>query len=65
MESTASAVETIGISVEVLDAIEEVVMGCVLSAGVGQAPARQVLRGAGVPDAVVHPRVPPPLSASW
>ncbi len=34
------------------DAIEEVIMGCVLQAGIGQAPARQVLRGAGVPDAV-------------
>ena len=34
------------------DAIEEVLFGCVLPAGLGQAPARQVLRGAGVPDAV-------------
>lgn len=30
--------------------IEETVMGCVLPAGVGQAPARQASRGAGVPD---------------
>jgi acetyl-CoA C-acetyltransferase len=31
--------------------IEEVVMGCVLPAGQGQAPARQASRGAGLPDA--------------
>jgi acetyl-CoA C-acetyltransferase len=34
------------------DAVEEVIMGCVLPAGQGQAPARQASRGAGVPDAV-------------
>lgn len=34
------------------EAIEEVVLGCVLSAGVGQAPARQALRKAGLPDSV-------------
>src|SRR5262249_38299042 len=33
-------------------AIEEVLFGCVLQAGIGQNPARQVLRGAGIPDAV-------------
>lgn len=32
------------------DAIDEVIMGCVLSAGIGQAPARQALRKAGLPD---------------
>jgi acetyl-CoA C-acetyltransferase len=32
------------------DAIDEVIMGCVLPAGVGQAPARQALRKAGIPD---------------
>ncbi len=32
--------------------VDEVVMGCVLSAGQGQAPARQAGRGAGLPDAV-------------
>lgn len=32
--------------------IEEVIMGCVLPAGQGQAPARQASRGAGLPDAV-------------
>ena len=34
------------------DAIDEVLMGCVVSAGVGQAPARQAMRRAGIPDAV-------------
>ncbi len=32
--------------------INQVLMGCVLPAGVGQAPARQAARGAGLPDAV-------------
>jgi acetyl-CoA C-acetyltransferase len=32
-------------------AIEEVIMGCVLPAGLGQAPARQAALGAGVPQA--------------
>jgi acetyl-CoA C-acetyltransferase len=32
------------------EAIDEVIMGCVLSAGVGQAPARQAMRKAGIPD---------------
>ncbi len=32
--------------------IEETVMGCVLSAGIGQAPARQSARFAGLPDSV-------------
>jgi acetyl-CoA C-acetyltransferase len=31
-------------------AIDEVIMGCVLPAGIGQAPARQAMRGAGIPD---------------
>jgi len=34
------------------DRIDEVLMGCVLPAGQGQAPARQAMRGAGLPDAV-------------
>ncbi|MSP67758.1 MAG: acetyl-CoA C-acyltransferase [Alphaproteobacteria bacterium] len=34
------------------DQVDEVIMGCVLPAGQGQAPARQASRGAGVPDAV-------------
>ncbi len=33
------------------DAIDEVIMGCVLPAGLGQAPARQASRAAGIPDA--------------
>ena len=33
------------------DQVDEVIMGCVLPAGLGQAPARQASRGAGVPDA--------------
>lgn len=33
-------------------AVDEVIMGNVLSAGIGQAPARQAARGAGLPDGV-------------
>ena len=33
------------------DAVDEVIMGCGLPAGLGQAPARQASRGAGIPDA--------------
>lgn len=32
------------------EAIEEVILGCVLPAGIGQAPARQAMRKAGIPD---------------
>jgi len=32
--------------------VQEVLMGCVLPAGQGQAPARQASRGAGIPDSV-------------
>jgi acetyl-CoA C-acetyltransferase len=32
--------------------VQEVIMGCCLPAGQGQAPARQAARGAGLPDAV-------------
>ena len=32
--------------------VAEVIMGCVLPAAIGQAPARQASKGAGVPDAV-------------
>jgi acetyl-CoA C-acetyltransferase len=35
-----------------LDAIDEVIMGCVLPAGLGQAPARQATLGAGLPISV-------------
>src|SRR5471032_1496863 len=34
------------------DAIEQIVMGCVLPAGLGQAPARQAALGAGLPASV-------------
>jgi acetyl-CoA C-acetyltransferase len=34
------------------DAVGEVYMGCVLPAGIGQAPARQAAIGAGIPDSV-------------
>ncbi len=34
------------------DAVSEVLMGCVLAAGQGQAPARQALIGAGLPNSV-------------
>ena len=34
-----------------VDQIDEVIMGCVLPAGLGQAPARQASRAAGIPDA--------------
>ncbi|MCH9671020.1 MAG: acetyl-CoA C-acyltransferase [Gammaproteobacteria bacterium] len=44
-----SALERAGVSPE---AIEEVVMGCVLPAGQGQAPARQASIYAGIPDSV-------------
>lgn len=32
--------------------VDEVIMGCVLSAGIGQAPARQAALGAGIPPSV-------------
>jgi acetyl-CoA C-acetyltransferase len=44
-----AALERAGVKPE---AVQEVIMGCVLQAGVGQAPARQAMRFAGVPDAV-------------
>src|ERR1700748_1162993 len=34
------------------DQVQEVVMGCVLPAGMGQAPARQAAFVAGIPDSV-------------
>src|SRR5688572_16191279 len=34
------------------DAIEQILMGCVLPAGLGQAPARQAALGAGLPKSV-------------
>ena len=44
-----AALQRSGLSV---DQVDEVVMGCVLPAGLGQAPARQASRGAGLPDSV-------------
>lgn len=34
------------------EAVEECIMGCVLAAGLGQNPARQAARGAGLPDRI-------------
>ncbi|MFM9978242.1 MAG: acetyl-CoA C-acyltransferase [Sphingomonadaceae bacterium] len=34
------------------DAIQQIIMGCVLPAGLGQAPARQAALGAGLPESV-------------
>jgi len=34
------------------DQVDEVLMGCVLQGGLGQAPARQAAKGAGLPDSV-------------
>ena len=44
-----AALSRAGVAAEDLD---EVIMGCVLAAGQGQAPARQASFGAGVPDSV-------------
>src|SRR6201986_993628 len=33
--------------------VDEVLMGCVLQANLGQAPARQAARGAGLPDTTI------------
>ncbi len=44
-----AAVERSGVSPE---AIDQIVMGCVLPAGLGQAPARQAALGAGLPKSV-------------
>ena len=44
-----AALERAGVKPE---SVQEVLMGCVLQAGVGQAPARQAMRAAGIPDAV-------------
>jgi acetyl-CoA C-acetyltransferase len=44
------ALEKTGVNIPVID---EVIMGCVLQANLGQAPARQAARFAGLPDSVV------------
>ena len=43
-----AAVERSGVTV---DKIDEVIMGCILTAGLGQGPARQAMRKAGLTDA--------------
>ncbi|AMN48760.1 MULTISPECIES: thiolase family protein [unclassified Psychrobacter] len=43
-----AAVERSGVST---DSVDEVIMGCILTAGLGQGPARQAMRKAGLPDA--------------
>jgi acetyl-CoA C-acetyltransferase len=45
----AAAIESAGVAAA---DVEEVIMGCVLPAGLGQAPARQAALGAGIPQAV-------------
>ena len=45
----AEALKRMDLSPELID---EVYMGCVLSAGLGQAPARQASLGAGIPNSV-------------
>lgn len=42
-----AAVERAGVNTEEID---EVIMGCILTAGIGQGPARQAMRNAGIPD---------------
>ncbi|SQH75994.1 Acetyl-CoA acetyltransferase [Shewanella benthica] len=44
-----SLIEQTGVAA---DAVDEVLMGCVLPAGLGQAPARQATLGAGLPQSV-------------
>ncbi|WP_296600842.1 acetyl-CoA C-acyltransferase [Phenylobacterium sp.] len=44
-----AAVERAGVAP---DAVEQILMGCVLPAGLGQAPARQAALGAGLPNSV-------------
>jgi acetyl-CoA C-acetyltransferase len=44
--ATKAAIETAGIKAS---DVQEVIMGCVLSAGLGQGPARQAALGAGIP----------------
>ena len=44
-----AAVERSGVAIE---AVDQIIMGCVLPAGLGQAPARQAALGAGLPQSV-------------
>jgi acetyl-CoA C-acetyltransferase len=60
MFASATAPELGGVAVKAAvsragvkaDDVSEVLMGCVLPAGIGQAPARQASRNAGIPDSV-------------
>lgn len=54
----AATVERAGLPSDT-DAIEEVFFGNVVSAGIGQAPARQATLGAGAPSAPSMPTAPP------
>jgi len=47
--AVAEALRRAGVKAENVD---EVILGCVLQAGLGQNPARQAARGAGIPDTV-------------
>jgi acetyl-CoA C-acetyltransferase len=47
--AVAAAVQRAGVAP---DAVEQILMGCVLPAGLGQAPARQAALGAGLPKSV-------------
>ena len=51
-ELGAAAIRAAVANSEITADIDEVLMGCVLPAGLGQAPARQAALGAGVPDGV-------------
>ena len=51
-ELGAAAIRAVVADSEITADIDEVLMGCVLPAGLGQAPARQAALGAGVPDGV-------------
>jgi len=54
IDLAATVVEQLVQSIPVSSlAIDEIVMGCVLQAGLGQAPARQVAKKVGLPDTVV------------
>ena len=48
-EAVKAAVQRAGVAP---DAVEQIIMGCVLPAGLGQAPARQAALGAGLPKSV-------------
>jgi acetyl-CoA C-acetyltransferase len=51
-ELGAAAIKAVLARAGVAQGVSEVLMGCVLPAGQGQAPARQAARGAGLPDSV-------------